>query len=114
MKEKCSVTEVDLLKKYWGLVLYDGENKVNQTIISENLEWRTRSTTELEDSYTGWYLISMDENGVLYPWMISQHVIDTLQTTLRLTMLILLRRLLMMMKVVVRKEMQLLQQFNFM
>lgn len=99
-------------------MLYDDENKVNQTIISENFEWRTRSTTELEDSYTGWYLISMDENGVVYPWMISQsqHVIDyTLQTTHRLTLLILLRRLLiMMMKVVVRKEMQLLQQFNFM
>ena len=75
IKEHDPVAECDILWKYRGMVFYDDENKVTQTIISDNCEWKTRKRDDPE-SYTGWYLISIDENENLHPWMITHHILD--------------------------------------
>jgi hypothetical protein len=47
------VSEQRILQKYKGLVFYDAENGVNQTMYDGNMEWHKRNMKRVFD-YTGW------------------------------------------------------------
>lgn len=68
IKHNDVVSERKLLEKYKGLTFWDDEEKCYQTIVEDNLEWRTR--TRDKTSYTGWYCIAEDEKGDCSPWEI--------------------------------------------
>jgi hypothetical protein len=68
IKHNDVVSERKLLEKYKGLMFWDDQEKCYQTIVEDNLEWRTR--TRDKTSYTGWYCIAEDEKGDCSPWEI--------------------------------------------
>lgn len=71
------VSEQRILQKYKGLVFYDAENEVNQTMYDGNMEWHKRNMKRGFD-YTGWYLMSIDENGEYHSWDVDNKVCDML------------------------------------
>jgi hypothetical protein len=71
------VAKARLIQKYKGLVFFDKENNLRQTMSSTELEWR-RKSKGADNSYTGWYLVSVDENDEEWPWEIGDGVCEML------------------------------------
>ena len=82
MDEECRcvndpVAKAKILNKYKGLKFHDEENNVRQVMSATELEWRRKNKKDT-NSYTGWYLVSIDENNEEWPWEICQQVCDML------------------------------------
>lgn len=82
MDEECRcvndpVAKAKILNKYKGLKFFDEENNVRQVMSATELEWRRKNKKDT-NSYTGWYLVSIDENNEEWPWEICQQVCDML------------------------------------
>ena len=71
------VAKARILNKYKGLVFYDQENGVRQVMSGTELEWRRKNMRD-KNSYSGWYLVSIDEKNEEWPWEICQEVCDML------------------------------------